>query len=307
MIQHRYRFFALPGAIATLIAMVIASIGAPAAMADPVTVGGSKPNVLDSSITVSNTTPVVGEQITLDYTITSTAPSGRLDGIIITIKADTATFGTLLTNRVCSSSSTATLVGGDCATENSSPPSEFAFGALFTPPIFNGQSASWALQFTVAPAAAGQSFTLDLDAFSAPPVTFTVPESEADIAVGLKAKSGFLTSQIPHTLTIGNNGPATASSATIVTQLPSPTKAVTGLPSGCSYNAGADQVTCTVTSLASGAQTTRSFTAKMGLLTIGLPLTSTATRTSSTPTDPNPANDSASDSCVALTPLIVLC
>jgi hypothetical protein len=42
-------------------------------------------------------------------------------------------------------------------------------------------------------------------------------------------------------------------------------------------------------------------------LTVGLPLSATAVRAASTPTDPNPANDRATANCAVVTGLIILC
>lgn len=297
------------GAVATLAAVVVTTVGGtPAVSADPVTVVGST-DFWNSSVTVSDTTPEVGDVITLDYEVVGNRESGGLRAGPEQIKSTDGTtpFGSFLVDRECVSSDSATLSDSDCETEGSSVPSEFNYRFLFEPSLFKDVVATWQLKFTVAEEAAGQSFTLDVGAGTAPPVTFTVSSGEADIGVDLQAQSGLLTSSIPYTLHIANNGPDTASSATVTTQVPASTHSVSGLPGDCAYDAGTDQVTCTVSSLASGAATTRSFTAQQGFLTVGLPLSATATRTDSTPPDPNPANDSSTESCVAVTPLVVLC
>lgn len=297
------------GAVATLAAVVVTTVGGmPAASADPVTVTGSG-FAWNSSITVSDTTPEVGDVITLDHQVVGTRPGTAVLSSRETIRSTDGTtpFGSLLVDSQCISTPATSVERFDCETPGTSPPSEFTYLALFTPPVGNGMVATWSLQFTVAPAAAGQSFTLDLGVDTTTPVTFTVTSGEADVGVDLQAQSGLLTTSIPYTLHITNNGPAAASNAAVTTQLPASTQAVSGLPGDCAYNPGTDQVTCTVSSLASGAATSRSFSARQGLLTIGLPLSATATRTASTPPDPNPANDTSTASCLALTPLLVLC
>jgi hypothetical protein len=49
------------------------------------------------------------------------------------------------------------------------------------------------------------------------------------------------------------------------------------------------------------------FSVPIGLLDIGIPFQFTATRTKSTPPDPNPANDSATVSCTAVSVLLAGC
>ncbi|MEZ0092469.1 hypothetical protein [Streptacidiphilus sp. EB129] len=71
--------------------------------------------------------------------------------------------------------------------------------------------------------------------------------------------------------------------------------------------AASGHVICTLGALADGASTTRTFTVPIGLLTLGWPYAVTATRTASTPVDPNPANDSATRTCTIVTSLIINC
>lgn len=140
------------------------------------------------------------------------------------------------------------------------------------------------------------------------PATFTFEvTARADIAVGLTATPGPLASTaIDYTQTTTNNGPSTAATGTITTALPSQTTGVTGLPGKCTYNSTAKTVACTLTALPNGSTATNTFTAQFGLLTSG-PLPATATRTTSSPTDPNTANDTATATCRVLTGLIVRC
>jgi len=129
----------------------------------------------------------------------------------------------------------------------------------------------------------------------------------ADLAVTLDAASSGLSSKIPYTLTISNNGPAVAASAVITTQLPHATRTVDLGTSGCTYSHPAQQVSCPAGPLAAGASVVKSFSANFPLLTIGLALTATAQRTTSTPADPNPANDTAAVQCLAITPVLIVC
>lgn len=137
-----------------------------------------------------------------------------------------------------------------------------------------------------------------------PPVTLTIvpPLQEADISVDLAAASRLLSSQVNYTLNIDNNGPGDATGVQVVVDLPTQTTNVTTLPAACTYNSATDEVTCTYSSLTTGSIRAPSFTATMGLLSIGQ-LPATATRVASSPTDPNPANDTAN--YTVLTSLII--
>ena len=132
------------------------------------------------------------------------------------------------------------------------------------------------------------------------------PPANADLGVDLTATAhGLLTSHINYDAAVTNNGPATATGVTITTQLPS---AATGITSStCTYTSSTDQVSCPISSIANGATTHATFRAYFGLLTIGLPLHATATRTASSPTDPNATNDSDTAYCYAITPLLIHC
>jgi uncharacterized repeat protein (TIGR01451 family) len=137
-------------------------------------------------------------------------------------------------------------------------------------------------------------------------LTVTGPPPAADLGVALSASAaGLLISHVNYDATVTNNGPAAATSATITTQLPSQATSITS--STCTYSSSTDQVSCPIGALANGASAHATFSAYFGLLTIGLPLNATATRTASAPTDTNAANDSDGASCVALTTLLIGC
>jgi|GEM_PF-3814518 len=136
--------------------------------------------------------------------------------------------------------------------------------------------------------------------------TLTVAEAEADIAVSLDATAGLLSSRITYDVAAANQGPGDVDSATVVVDLPAQVSSVSGLPTGCAYAASSDEVTCETGTIADGDEFAGSFNANLGLLSIGQ-LPATATRTASTPADPNPANDSASANCSVLTSLLVSC
>lgn len=88
--------------------------------------------------------------------------------------------------------------------------------------------------------------------------------------------------------------------------LPAQTASVTGLPWDCTYAPATHTVTCDTGAIPDGASVTRTFTANLGLPSLGT-LSATAARASSAPTDPNPANDTATASCTVLTGLVTTC
>lgn len=135
-------------------------------------------------------------------------------------------------------------------------------------------------------------------------LTVTAPAA-ADLGVSLSATPGGLaSSRVAYDVAVHNNGPATASSATITTQLSSAASAIA--PGTCTFDSATDRVSCPIGSLANGATTHAMFTATYSLLTLGA-LPATATRTASSPTDNNAANDSDSADCTALTALLITC
>ncbi|MFD7734737.1 IPT/TIG domain-containing protein [Kitasatospora phosalacinea] len=137
--------------------------------------------------------------------------------------------------------------------------------------------------------------------------TFTAVPPQADLAVGLSAVPGPLLSMtIGYSQTVHNNGPDTAASGTVTTTLPSQTASVSGLPGNCAYDSTAKTVACTLSGLAGSTTQTNGFTATISTLALG-PLPASATRTTSSPTDPVSGNDSATATCSALTGLIVTC
>ncbi|WP_018683071.1 DUF11 domain-containing protein [Actinokineospora enzanensis] len=127
----------------------------------------------------------------------------------------------------------------------------------------------------------------------------------ADLAVDLRATAPLLSTAIDYTLTVTNTGPDTATTGTVTLTLPT---AATGATSTtCTYTPTTRTATCPVTTLPNGATATHTLRATFGALTVNLALDATAIRTTSTPTDPNPANDTGIASCTALTSLIIIC
>ncbi|MGW3963266.1 DUF11 domain-containing protein [Amycolatopsis sp. NPDC005003] len=170
----------------------------------------------------------------------------------------------------------------------------------------------WTLR--VKDTAAPGSFTLQhqfvgdnyaFETLDGPVITVAEPATQADVKVALGATGhGGLNARIDYTVTVTNNGPAAATGTRVVATYPAGLSFGSG--SGCTHVAGTRTVNCDVASLASGASATPKFSVNGGLLALGS-YTTTAKRTASSPADPNPANDSASKTCSALTGLIVTC
>ncbi|MFC7617672.1 FG-GAP-like repeat-containing protein [Actinokineospora soli] len=126
----------------------------------------------------------------------------------------------------------------------------------------------------------------------------------ADVSVKLTANPniGLLISEIRYTLTIRNLGPDALQSGTVSTPIPAGVKIVPG--SGCSVAAGV--LTCSTGALAVNGSVVRKFTHPLSALSIGT-LRLTATRTASTPADPNAANDKSTSTCSVVSILLVTC
>ncbi|MEV5718090.1 hypothetical protein AB0L41_29745 [Amycolatopsis mediterranei] len=138
-----------------------------------------------------------------------------------------------------------------------------------------------------------------------PVITVADPSVQADVKVALGATGhGGLNARIDYTVTVTNTGPSAATGIRVVAAYPAGLSFASG--SGCVRVGTTRTVNCDVASLASGASVTPKFSVNGGLLALGS-YTTTATRTASSPADPNPANDSASKTCSALTGLIVTC
>ncbi|WP_406149393.1 hypothetical protein [Streptomyces anulatus] len=244
---------------------------------------------------------------------------------------DTVTFTTSITNNTDTSQPSAMYIVADASlfdvpgscTPVTGPTPTCEFGddgnilvALYRIPerqIPAGATAEARLTVTVRQDAAPGTHSLRLDGavgrdnsvFTPASVPFQVT-SEADIAVGLTATAPPLASTITYRQTATNNGPATTAGGTVTTSLPAQTSSVTGLPANCTYNPAGKTVACTFTDLANAATNTNTFTARLNLLSLGS-LPANATRTTSNPTDPNPANDTATATCTVLTGLIINC
>ncbi|WP_051223847.1 DUF11 domain-containing protein [Conexibacter woesei] len=291
-------------------ALTILACAAAAAQADP-----GKVSTGDLTVTTSDTTPAPGETITIgvDYVVQTsdlTAVSANMG------------FGSYTPPpQIAVNLADLSFVSGSCTGDFSgctyNPAITDAFDARVPAPP-PGRTVSGTAQFTVSSSATNgetiafaghhesQLLSGGTSRNGTPLLRLTVrAPPEADLGVDLSATASLLNPRVSYDAAVTNNGPAAATSATITTQLPSQ---ATGISSStCTYASGTDQVSCPIGALADGATTHATFTATYGLLTIGLPLHATATRTASAPTDPNASNDSDSADCNAITSLLITC
>jgi uncharacterized repeat protein (TIGR01451 family) len=257
-------------------------------------------------MTVDDTTPAPGQ--TVNFSFTYTLRAGDTNG-------ESLGFGEDIPNGSTATENLADLSFGSCGGDlfkcNYDPAQDFAFfGGISggTP----GTAVAGTADFTVSSSATDgehiSAFGLEesqSSTISTPRLTLIVTTPKSDLGVGLSATAQLLNPKVNYDAAITNNGPAAATSATVTTQLPSQATGITS--STCTYNSSTDQVSCPIGALANGATTHATFTTTYGLLTIGLPLSATATRTASSPTDPNATNDSATANCTAITALLITC
>jgi hypothetical protein len=122
----------------------------------------------------------------------------------------------------------------------------------------------------------------------------------ADLAVDLKAQGTDVLPGARYDVTITNHGPEPLASATVVVKFEYQTWSSASEP--CEHHPGAYTITCTFGPLAAGATATLSRTIYYFVIpseseSIPTPVNATATRTASTPADPNPANDADTKRC----------
>lgn len=128
----------------------------------------------------------------------------------------------------------------------------------------------------------------------------------ADLALALDASPrGLGVAYATFTATITNQGPATATAAQLRFAYP-PGFTLPNAP-GCTLNTTTRTATCDLGPIPAGDTVTKTLGLHTQLLTISNHLTVTATRLTSTPADPNPANDTDAHTCSALTGLLVSC
>ncbi|WP_439679729.1 IPT/TIG domain-containing protein [Embleya sp. MST-111070] len=287
------------------------------------TAGGTSVTVTGTHLTgttavVFGTTPAAAFTVVDDTTLTATAPPGAPGTVDITVSGPGGTSATSAADRytylpaptvTAVSPNSGPDTGGTAVTVTGTDLAG-ATGITFGPgrPATAVTCTATTCTATAPPGPAGQ---VDVRVTTAGGTSATVPAdrytyiaSAADVSVALQANGvgGLFGAHIDYTVTVTNRGPNTLASATVTAPLPSP---MTATSPDCAV--ANRTVTCTVGPLAKGAATTRHFTAPVALLNLGLGYEVTATRTASTPNDPNPGNNSSSASCTVVTSLLILC
>jgi len=141
---------------------------------------------------------------------------------------------------------------------------------------------------------------------SSQPYEVAIGARSADLSVKLTASpAGLLVHEVTFTATVKNNGPGISTGSTV--KFSYANGFVSPYAPGCTVNAGARTATCDFGAIANGASASKSLRLTVGLLTISGSMPVTATRTASTPTDGNAANDSSTVTCSALTSILVSC
>jgi hypothetical protein len=150
----------------------------------------------------------------------------------------------------------------------------------------------------------GQLVATNFQTGPVPGPTLTV-NALADLGVKLTGKPnpGLLSMTLDFTVKVTNSGPGRAVGATYTAT------ATSGLDirSTSTCQGHNNTATCTLGAIPAGGSATATFTVPIGLLDIGIPFTFNVTRATSTPTDPNPANDTSTTSCTAVSVLLASC
>ncbi|MFI6977374.1 IPT/TIG domain-containing protein [Embleya sp. NPDC050154] len=291
---------------------------------------GSGPAAGGTAVTVTGTgftgttavafgaTPAPSYTVVDDTTITATAPPGTPGTVDVTVTGPGGTSATTPADRftylaaptVTSISPGSGPAAGGTVVTITGTNLAGATGITFGPgrPAGSVSCTATTCTATAPPGPAGsvdvQVSTPGGTSATGPGDRYTYIASAADVAVTLRATGvpSLFNARIDYTVTITNRGPDALGSATVTAPLPVP---MTVTSPDCSV--ANRTVTCTVGPLAGNAATTRHFTAPVALLSLGAEYEVTASRVASTPNDPNPANNSSSASCTAVTSLLIFC
>ncbi|WP_402469462.1 DUF11 domain-containing protein [Isoptericola aurantiacus] len=261
---------------------------------------------MSAVMTISDSEVLPGESFTIQIDVTSKLASAGT----ASIRMFAAPPNTTILDLDCG----ATTGVSSCTQDQSNPPQTDYTVEI---PVAGGATESATLHYdvredVVAPTTKQLVFEVGITGGSGGygavlPLTVESVPQEADLAVDLQAAAGpLLASQITYQLTVANTGPDEATASSVEFALPHKVYSVSNLPAGCSYASSTDIVVCDVGAIASGDEASRSFKANIALLAIGS-LNATATRVSSSPSDPNPANDTSSAHCASLTGVIITC
>lgn len=280
--------------VAALVALTAAGV-----LTTQATASADQPEVV---VTASASSVTPGDTVTVTETITNINGFSIL-GVSAQLfsSADAITGYTTLTG--CDAGP-----GGSCATVTDGDGNPVGYKAALGEALGGGQSATVTFTLTVNANASSAVETLQgrisgnnygTGLVNGPTLTIN---AQADLAVKLTGAPHMtlLASTLVFTVKVTNNGPGSLTTGKVTATVP------TGLhATGCTPNSGG--TVCTFGTLASGHSATATFSVPVGLLDIGIPFQFAAHRTSSTPTDPNAANDASSTTCTVVSVLLASC
>ena len=284
------------------IAALLTALTAAGVVAGQATASADPPEV---ALTVSPATVIPGNTVTVTETITNIhgfsilGPTARLFST-----PDVITSYTTLTN--CDAGP-----GGSCATVTDGSGHAIGYQAILGGALSGFQSATVTFTLTVNPNTQSAVETLQGQLFgrnfatnpvNGPTLTVT---AFADLGVKLTGvpNPGLLSMTLDFTVKVTNNGPNPEVGATYTAT----TTPGLDIRSTSTCQGRNNTATCTFGAIQPGGSATATFTVPIGLLDIGIPFTFNVTRATSTPTDPNPANDTSSTSCLAVSVLLASC
>jgi hypothetical protein len=278
---------------------VIAAVGALAATGAVALAAPAFADTVGVALTVSSATVTVGDSVTVTETITNSNGFTILQPKVRLLSTPDNLTG-ITTLAGCDAGP-----GSTCAT--------IANGYQATLGAAIGGNSSATVTFTLAVDTTAPSSVETLEGqliatnFATDPVpgpTLTI-NALADLGVTLTGKPnpGLLSMTLDFTVKVTNSGPGTEVGATYTAT------ATSGLDisSTSTCHAHNNTATCTFGAIPAGGSATAKFNVPIGLLDIGIPFTFNVTRATSTPTDPNPANDSSTTHCTAVSVLLASC
>ena len=285
---------ATAGVLAVLAAGGVVATGAPAGAATP-----------EVALSVAPATAQPGDTVTVTETVSNVNGFSILQPVANLFSSPDAITGyATLTN--CDAGA-----GGSCGTITDGSGNPVGYQAVFGQALsgYTSATATFTLTLNANDNSAVETLEGQLSGanygtgvVAGPTLTIN---AKADIAVGLTGtphRVGLLGLNLDFTVKVTNNGPAAVRSATVTATVPMGLRATS---TSCSTTNGG--AVCTFGAVPVGGSATATFSVPAGLLTIGLPFTFGAKRTASSPTDPNPANDSASSTCTVIGVLLASC
>ncbi|MCF3169637.1 hypothetical protein HXS80_24555 [Streptomyces sp. CB04723] len=254
-----------------------------------------------SHISVSSTTVAAGETLTIDFNGTADTPRTGAGENFYSGSTDLGTLDTFTTIESC--------------TGNTAPCHEVEGYGPRVPlgDLDGGEAFSGSITLRVDPETPAGTFVLRYQLYAnggeatadGPVITVTNTPAEADLEVGLGARPrfGVLVPALSYTLSARNHGPEDATDVTVTATLPAG-RTATDLSAGCTSAPGT--VTCVHQDIAEDAEAVSTFSLPVELLDFGTVAVS-ATRTASSPQDPNPANDTSAATCAVISIALAHC